>query len=188
MRRALTTSELRRTKIDRHEFLLRPRRPITVVLDGVTQNYNIGAIFRLCDAFLVQQLVICGAKVNLHKRKLVQAAQGTQHWVPWSERRYASETIAEAKVRGAWVIVAEQTTASVPLPFCCTGFHCALTTQREEGYFPAINFAGTPAHCDYESMGFKLLRSERIALRHSATLTLSGRFSNSTKFAITLHD
>jgi tRNA G18 (ribose-2'-O)-methylase SpoU len=37
--------------------LLRPRRPIAVVLDGVTQNYNIGTIFRLCDAFLVQQLV-----------------------------------------------------------------------------------------------------------------------------------
>jgi tRNA G18 (ribose-2'-O)-methylase SpoU len=50
------------------------------VLDGVTQNYNIGAIFRLCDAFLVRQLVICDTKLEL--RKLVQAAQGTQHWVP----------------------------------------------------------------------------------------------------------
>ena len=85
MRRALTTSDLRRAKATRDEFLLRPRRPITVVLDGVTQNYNIGAIFRLCDAFLVQELVVCGAKVELHKRKLVQAAQGTQRWVPWSE-------------------------------------------------------------------------------------------------------
>ena len=46
MRRALTTSDLRRAKATRDEFLLRPRRPITVVLDGVTQNYNIGAIFR----------------------------------------------------------------------------------------------------------------------------------------------
>ena len=46
MRRALTTSDLRRAKATRDEFLLRPRRPITVVLDGVTLNYNIGAIFR----------------------------------------------------------------------------------------------------------------------------------------------
>jgi tRNA G18 (ribose-2'-O)-methylase SpoU len=45
MRRALTTSELRRSKATREEFLTQPRRPITVVLDGVTQNYNIGAIF-----------------------------------------------------------------------------------------------------------------------------------------------
>jgi tRNA(Leu) C34 or U34 (ribose-2'-O)-methylase TrmL len=113
MRRALTTPELRRTKPSREEFLTQPRRPITVVLDGVIQNYNIGAIFRLCDAFLVQQLVICGTKVDLHKRRLVQAAQGTQHWVPWSERQHASDAVAEAKALGAWIVVAEQTTASL---------------------------------------------------------------------------
>ncbi len=113
MRRALTTAELRGKKITRDEFLGRPRRPITVVLDGVSQNYNIGSIFRLCDAFLVQQLVICGSKVNLRKRRLVQAAQGTQHWVPWSERQRGSEAVAEAKALGAWVVVAEQTATSV---------------------------------------------------------------------------
>ena len=113
MRRALTTPELRRTKPTRDQFLTQPRRPITVVLDGVTQNYNIGAIFRLCDAFLVRQLVICGTKVDLQKRRLVQAAQGTQHWVPWSECQQAADVVAEAKTLGAWVIVAEQTTASI---------------------------------------------------------------------------
>ncbi len=97
--------------MSRDEFLARPRRPITVVLDGVSQNYNIGAIFRLCDAFLVKQLVICGRKVELHKRKLVQAAQGTQRWVPWSERQNASDTVADVKVRGSWIVVAEQKSA-----------------------------------------------------------------------------
>jgi len=61
----------------------------------------------------VQQLVICGTKVDLHKRRLVQAAQGTQHWVPWSEREHAGDTVTEAKALGAWVVVAEQTTAGV---------------------------------------------------------------------------
>jgi tRNA (guanosine-2'-O-)-methyltransferase len=112
MARALTKPELRRNKIARDEFLTRPRRPITVVLDGVTQNYNIGALFRLCDAFIVRQLVMCGTKVNLRKRRLVQAAQGTQYWLPWTERRNATEAIANAKARGDWVVAAEQTTAS----------------------------------------------------------------------------
>jgi tRNA (guanosine-2'-O-)-methyltransferase len=57
-------------------------------------------------------MVVCGAKVELHKRKLVQAAQGTQRWVPWSERPHVREVVADAKARGAWVVVAEQTTAS----------------------------------------------------------------------------
>jgi hypothetical protein len=112
-RRALTTPELRATKPKREEFLARPRRPVTVVLDGVSQNFNIDAIFRLCDGFPVRELVICGTKVQLHKRRLVQAAQGTQHWVPWSERQHASEAVGDAKAGGAWVLVAEQTTASV---------------------------------------------------------------------------
>jgi tRNA G18 (ribose-2'-O)-methylase SpoU len=115
MRRALTTPELRAAKLTRDEFLARPRIPIMVVLDGVRPNYNIGAIFRLCDAFLVQQLVICGTKAELHKRRLVQAAQGAQHWVPRGERQHAGEAVAESKARGAWVVVAEQTTARAGL-------------------------------------------------------------------------
>jgi tRNA G18 (ribose-2'-O)-methylase SpoU len=113
IRRALTGPELRSVKSRRDEFLARPRRPITVVLDGITGNYNIGAMFRLCDAFLVEQLVICGTTVQLHKRKLVQAAQGTQRWVPWAQRQRAGEAIADAKAVGAWLLVAEQTTASL---------------------------------------------------------------------------
>ncbi len=63
-------------------------------------------------SWLVQQLVICG-KVTLRKRRLVQAAPRTQHWVPWTERQPGSEAVVEAKALGAWVVVAEQTATSV---------------------------------------------------------------------------
>ena len=49
----LATDELRRSKPNRLAFTSLPRNPVTVVLDGVTGNYNLGAIFRLCDAFMV---------------------------------------------------------------------------------------------------------------------------------------
>jgi 23S rRNA (guanosine2251-2'-O)-methyltransferase len=101
------------------------------VLDSVSQNYNIGAIFRLCDAFLVQELVICGRKVELHKRRLVQAAQGTQHWVPWSEHPRAWEVVEDAKARGAWVVVAEQMTGSVRPEQVVPVFPAALVLGAE---------------------------------------------------------
>jgi tRNA G18 (ribose-2'-O)-methylase SpoU len=55
---------------------LKPRPPATnffcaradrsqIVLDGVTQTYNIGGIFRPCDAFPVQELVVCVTKAEL---------------------------------------------------------------------------------------------------------------------------
>jgi len=33
--------------------------------------------------------------------------------VPWSERQHASDVLAELKLRGNWVLVAEQTAVSV---------------------------------------------------------------------------
>jgi len=95
------------------EFKTLPRQPITLVLDHVRQNYNIGAIFRLCDAFLVERLIIGGTAVDLRKRKLVQAAQGTQNWVPWEEVESPFAAVVAAKLTGSQIIVVEQTSAGV---------------------------------------------------------------------------
>ena len=111
--RVLATDELRRSKPGRADFAAQARNPITVVLDGVRRNYNLGAIFRLCDAFLVERLVICGAPVMLHKRKLVQAAAGTQRWVPWQEAKDAASVVRAAKTAGRWIAVVELTAESV---------------------------------------------------------------------------
>lgn len=110
---ALGKDQLRREKLDRGAFRAKTRHPIRVILDGVTQNYNVGAIFRLCDAMLVERLVICGTAVNLRKRKLVQAARGTQNWVPWSECEFAETAVRQARDDGYQVVIAELTAASV---------------------------------------------------------------------------
>lgn len=131
--RVLSTAELRRTKPDRRDFAALRRRPITVLLDRVTGNYNIGAIFRLADAFLIERLVVAGLKVDLRKRKLVQAAQGTQHWVPWLQADDALSFVAGAKAAGSWIVVAEQTTAS-------------LAPQDLNPAFPAVLILGSERH------------------------------------------
>ena len=111
----LTKPELRRSKPGRADFAAQARNPITVVLDGVTGNYNIGAMFRLCDAFLVERLVVCGDTTRslLRKRKVVQAASGTQCWVPWSEAPDAVTVVQVAKASGQWIAVVELTAESV---------------------------------------------------------------------------
>lgn len=112
---ALEKGALRVPKPSRHDFPDMPRHPIRLVLDGVQQNYNIGAIFRLADAMLVEQLVICGTEVNLRNRKVVQAARGTQHWVPWRQEESGQVAVAAARQDGYQVVVVEQTSASVPV-------------------------------------------------------------------------
>ena len=83
--RVLSKPELRQSKPSRADFAAKERNPITVVLDGVSGNYNLGAIFRLCDAFMVERLVICAAESQgrpgtplLRKRRFVEAAMGAQ--------------------------------------------------------------------------------------------------------------
>jgi hypothetical protein len=44
-RRVLTTDELRAMKPDRKTFRSRPRRPVTVVLDRLSRNFNIALSF-----------------------------------------------------------------------------------------------------------------------------------------------
>ncbi len=107
------TAELRRSKCDRDAFAAKRRLPITVVLDRVTQAYNIGAIFRLCDAMLAEQLVITGADVDLRKRNLGQAACGTQFWTPWSQEKTAVEAVLRAKSDGYQVAAVELASNSV---------------------------------------------------------------------------
>jgi tRNA G18 (ribose-2'-O)-methylase SpoU len=84
-----------------------------VVLDRVTQAYNIGALFRLCDAMLAERLVITGTEVDLHKRNLGQAACGTQFWTPWSQEKTAVEAVFRAKAEGYQIAAVELATNSV---------------------------------------------------------------------------
>jgi tRNA G18 (ribose-2'-O)-methylase SpoU len=137
----LSKSELRRTKPSRAGFAALARAPVTVVLDGVTGNYNIGAIFRLCDAFLAERLILCGEQVPdlLRKRKLVQAAMGTQRWVPWREEPGARAVVEAVKREGCWIVVAELTRASVSLEMMRPRFPAVLVLGGErDGVSPEV--------------------------------------------------
>ena len=96
MSTVLSKPDLRAGKPSRDQFPTRPRRPIRLILDGVTGNYNVGAIFRLCDAMLVERLIICGPTFDIRKRRVVQAAQGAQNWVPWVHTLSVEASVAGA--------------------------------------------------------------------------------------------
>ena len=146
MNHVLSKTELRQLKPGRADFAVQARNPITVVLDGVPGNYNIGAIFRLCDAFLVERLIICGEEGKtrqgsalLRKRKLVQAAMGTQRWVPWQDEPEAAAVVRAAKAAGYWIAVVELTAESVSLAVMQPRYPAALVLGNEQsGVSPEV--------------------------------------------------
>lgn len=91
-----------------------PRRPIRMVLDGVSYLPNIGTMFRLCDAFRVERLYVCGFDLKPHKRRLLTAAAGTVGWVPWESRIDAVTVARESRAAGYLVAAIELADESVP--------------------------------------------------------------------------
>jgi tRNA G18 (ribose-2'-O)-methylase SpoU len=108
-------SHLHAAKPSRDLFMALPRNRIIVVLDGVKGSYNQGALFRLCDAFLVEKLVVCAAMVDLRQRRLIQAARGAQHWVPWELSADAATAVRQLKTAKYTVVAAELCPSSVPV-------------------------------------------------------------------------
>ena len=72
--------------------------------------------------------VFCGAPVMLRKRKLVQAAAGTQRWVPWEEASDAVAVVRAAKAAGHW-IAAVELTASV-----CICLATTISSRARSGW------------------------------------------------------
>jgi tRNA G18 (ribose-2'-O)-methylase SpoU len=85
-----------------------------VVLDGVRHLPNIGTMFRLCDAFRVERLYVCGFELQPHKRRLVTAAAGTLSWVPWEAGTAAAVVVRASREAGYTIAAVELADASVP--------------------------------------------------------------------------
>lgn len=103
-----------RARPDRLAFPTLPRRPVRVVLDGVSRLPNIGTMFRLCDCFRVERLYVCGFDLQPHKRKLVTAAAGTLSWVPWEASADAASVVRASRAAGYSIAAVELAETSVP--------------------------------------------------------------------------
>lgn len=55
--------------------------PITVLCENVTNAPNIGSLFRICDAFGVQELVFSGQNLPIPSRKMQKTSRATEKYV-----------------------------------------------------------------------------------------------------------
>jgi len=76
----LSKEDLRKTKPLRDEYLNQPKLPLILVLDNVTNSYNVGAFIRLADAFSIEKIIICG-ELNISDKKMKKASRNEAKWV-----------------------------------------------------------------------------------------------------------
>jgi tRNA G18 (ribose-2'-O)-methylase SpoU len=76
----LSKEDIRTNKPTRDEYLKQEKIPLIVVLDHVTNSYNIGAFIRLADAFAIEKIIICG-ELTISDKKLKKASRNEAKWV-----------------------------------------------------------------------------------------------------------
>lgn len=97
------------------EFRAAAKVPLVMVLDNVRSMHNVGAAFRIADAFLVTKLYLCGITATPPHREIHKTALGAEAHVAWEHVPNTVAAIEQLKTAGYQVLAVEQAAGSVAL-------------------------------------------------------------------------
>lgn len=89
------------------------------VLDNLRSVYNVGSIFRTCNAAGIDKVYLCGTtpspidKKGLRRKDFAKVALGAEDTVSWQYFEDAVSSVQELKAQGFHVISFEQSDQSV---------------------------------------------------------------------------
>lgn len=89
--------------------------PITVVLDNVRSEMNVGSVFRTADAFLIERICLCGITPCPPKSEIHKTALGAEESVAWQYYPTTAAAVDELKAAGYTICSIEQVHDSVSL-------------------------------------------------------------------------
>lgn len=109
----LSLDELNRINVE--TFKLAEKLPIIVILDNIRSQFNIGSIFRTCDAFRVEELILCGITAQPPSREIEKSALGATQSVNWKYFNSTTEAVVYCKSRHFQICAIEQTDGSIDI-------------------------------------------------------------------------
>lgn len=89
--------------------------PLTVVLDNVRSQNNIGSVFRTADAFRIEHIALCGICSTPPHREIHKTALGAEESVEWSYHEETMACVQQLKERGYRIYAVEQVDDSCKL-------------------------------------------------------------------------
>lgn len=111
--RKLKAIEMHRLSVE--EFKQAKKLPLTVVLDDVRSGYNIGSVFRCCDAFRIEKIYLCGITACPPNNEIHKTALGGEDSVDWKYFKTTQEAIEDLKKKDYFVYAVEQVDGSTKL-------------------------------------------------------------------------
>lgn len=113
MTRKLKTRELNRLTVE--AFKQSPKFPATLVLDNIRSAYNVGAVFRTADGFLLEKILLCGITPTPPHKEIYKTAIGAENSMDWEHFADITEALKSLREQGYYIIGLEQTSNSLPL-------------------------------------------------------------------------
>jgi 23S rRNA (guanosine2251-2'-O)-methyltransferase len=111
--RKLLNSELNRKSPE--DFKLAEKIPVTLVLDNIRSQHNVGSVFRTSDAFLIESIFLCGITATPPNAEIHKSALGAENVVDWKYYKDTAQAIKELKKRGYIIISIEQAEGATEL-------------------------------------------------------------------------
>jgi len=89
--------------------------PVVLVLDDVRSAMNVGSAFRTSDAFLAEQICLCGITAKPPHREINKTALGAQDTVAWTHYESVTTCIEDLRGKGYLIVAVEQADQSTSL-------------------------------------------------------------------------
>jgi 23S rRNA (guanosine2251-2'-O)-methyltransferase len=109
--RKVKNQDLNRLTVEKYRKV--SKTPIILVFDNIRSMHNVGAIFRTCDGFRIEKILLCGITATPPHRDIRKTALGAETTVDWMY--YQTTHAAIETLVGCHIIALEQVKDSVPL-------------------------------------------------------------------------
>ena len=113
MSQKLKNEELNRLNVN--EFKNATKQPVIIVLDNVRSLNNVGSAFRTADAFLIEEILLCGVTGTPPNKEIEKTALGATSTVKWTHFKTTMEAVTYVKQKKYTPYAVEQATKSISL-------------------------------------------------------------------------
>lgn len=103
------------TRMDAESARKGKHLPLRVMLDSVRSLNNVGSVLRTSDAFMVDEVILCGITGTPPNPEIHKTALGAEDSVNWRHSEDTLSALRQLQAQGWKICVLEQTHNSVPL-------------------------------------------------------------------------
>ena len=167
--RKLRTIEMNRISVE--EFREAEKLPLIVVLDDVRSMYNIGSVFRTCDAFRVEAIYLCGITACPPHQEIHKTALGAEDSVRWRYFETAEQAVEQLHQDGYFVWSVEQCEGSTKLQDLNTNENPSLREGHRVGVIFGNEVKGV--HQEVIDMSDGCLEIPQFGTKHSMNVSVT---------------